>query len=76
MIIIIVNALNFKQKKGNRLHITIVYTEKLKTIKQTDYYPDQKKLKKQQSNWTNYCYLRLVFFLIASIPYQNLKKEE
>ena len=45
MIIIIVNALNFKQKK-NRLHITIVYTEKLKTIKQTDYYPDQKKAQK------------------------------
>lgn len=30
MIIIIVNALNFKQKKkGNRLHITIVYTREI-----------------------------------------------
>lgn len=80
MIIIIVNALNFKQKKKEIGFILLLsIPEKLKTIKQTDYYPDQKKkLKKQQSNWTNYCYLRLVFFffLIASIPYQNLKKEE
>ena len=80
MIIIIVNALNFKQKKKEIGFILLLsIPEKLKTIKQTDYYPDQKKKssKKQQSNWTNYCYLRLVFFfLIASIPYQNLKKEE
>lgn len=64
MIIIIVNALNFKQKKKEIGFILLLsIPEKLKTIKQTDYYPDQKKSsKKQQSNWTNYCYLRLVFF--------------
>ena len=46
MIIIIVNALNFKQKKkeiGFILLLTI--PDKLKTIKQTHYYPDQKKKK-------------------------------
>lgn len=50
MIIIIVNALNFKQKKKEIGFILLLsIPEKLKTIKQTDYYPDQKK-KAQKSN--------------------------
>ena len=42
MIIIIVNALNFKQKKEIGFILLLSIPEKLKTIKQTDYYPDQK----------------------------------
>lgn len=51
MIIIIVNALNFKQKKKEIGFILLLsIPEKLKTIKQTNYYPDQKKKKAQKSN--------------------------
>lgn len=50
MIIIIVNALNFKQKKkGNRLHITIVYTREIEN-NQTNRLLSWPKKKAQKSN--------------------------
>lgn len=51
MIIIIVNALNFKQKKkGNRLHITIVYTREIENNQTNKLLSWPKKKKAQKSN--------------------------
>ena len=51
MIIIIVNALNFKQKKkGNRLHITIVYTREIEKNQTNKLQSSPKKKKAQNSN--------------------------